>query len=117
MATSFIKLRLLIITEVRVMSIEIPTIGEILKEEFMDPMGLSAYRIAKDIGVPTSRIQEILKGKRRVSAETSIRLGRYFGVSEKYFINMQNDIDIRNLKKEKQTSFDKIVSLPKIAVL
>lgn len=99
------------------MSIEIPTIGEILKEEFMDPMGLSAYRIAKDIGVPTSRIQEILKGKRRVSAETSIRLGRYFGVSEKYFINMQNDIDIRNLKREKQKSFDKIVSLSKIAVL
>ncbi|MBR3016212.1 MAG: HigA family addiction module antidote protein [Clostridia bacterium] len=76
--------------------IETPTIGEILKEEFMDPMGISAYRLAKDIYVPLSRIQDILHGRRRVTADTSLRLSRYFGVSERYFLNLQDDIDVRN---------------------
>ena len=58
-----------------------PTISEILKEEFMDPLGLSAYRLAKDIHVPVSRIQEILNGTRSISADTSLRLAKYFGVS------------------------------------
>jgi len=76
--------------------IETPTVGEILKEEFMDPMGISAYRLAKDIYVPLSRIQDILHGRRRVTADTSLRLSRYFGVSERYFLNLQDDIDVRN---------------------
>ncbi len=76
--------------------IETPTIGEILKEEFMEPMGISAYRLAKDIYVPLSRIQDILHGRRRVTADTSLRLSRYFGVSERYFLNLQDDIDVRN---------------------
>ena len=78
--------------------IETPTIGEILLEEFMKPLGISAYRLSKDIGVPTSRIQDIVHNRRRMTADTSLRLGKYFGVSEKYFISMQDDIDIRNLK-------------------
>ena len=77
--------------------IETPTIGEILNEEFLKPMGISAYRLSKDIGVPTSRIQDILHNRRRMTADTSIRLGRYFGISDKYFLNMQDDIDIRNI--------------------
>ena len=75
--------------------IKAPTIGEILKEEFMIPFNLSAYRLAKDIDVPVSRIQDILHGRRKITAETSIRLGKYFGLSPRYFLNLQDDIDIR----------------------
>ena len=78
--------------------IETPKMSEILKEEFMVPLGLSAYRLANDIGVPVSRIQDILHDRRKVTADTSIRLGRYFGVNERYFLNLQSDIDIRNTK-------------------
>ena len=78
--------------------IETPKISEILREEFMIPYNLSAYRLAKEIGVPTSRIQDILHDRRKITAETSIRLGKYFGLSEKYFLNLQNDIDIREAK-------------------
>ena len=89
--------------------IETPKMGEILKEEFMIPYNLSAYRLAKDIGVATSRIQDILHDRRKITAETSIRLGRYFGVSERYFLNLQDDIDIRNAKASIGDSLLKIV--------
>ena len=75
-----------------------PTISEILKEEFMEPLGLSAYRLAKDIHVPVSRIQEILNGTRAISADTSLRLAKYFGVSEGYFLRLQMDADLRIAK-------------------
>lgn len=78
--------------------IETPKMSEILFEEFMKPLGISAYRLAKDIHVPVSRIQDILHDRRGISADTSIRLGLYFGVSERYFLNLQNDIDLRNAK-------------------
>ncbi len=78
--------------------IETPKMSEILREEFMEPLGISAYRLASDIGVPVSRIQDILHDRRKITADTSIRLGRYFGVSERYFLNLQSDIDIRNAK-------------------
>lgn len=76
-----------------------PTMGEILREEFMEPMGISAYRLAQDIHVPVSRIQDILHDRRKVTADTSLRLARYFDVSERYFLDIQNDIDIRTLKE------------------
>lgn len=76
-----------------------PTMGEILREEFMKPMGISAYRLAQDIHVPTSRIQDILHDRRKITADTSLRLAKYFGVSDKYFLDIQNDIDIRNIRK------------------
>ncbi len=78
--------------------IETPTIGEILHEEFMVPMNLSAYRLAQDIHVPTSRIQAILNGGRKITVDTSLRLAKFFGVSDRFFLNMQNDIDIRKAK-------------------
>ncbi len=77
-----------------------PKISEILWEEFMQPMGISAYRLATDIHVPVSRIQDILHDRRKVSADTSLRFARYFGVSDRYFLDMQNDIDVRNLKEK-----------------
>lgn len=74
--------------------------GEILYYEFMEPLGISSYKLAKDIHVPTSRVQDIIHGRRKITVDTSLRLGRYFGVSEKYFLNTQNDIDIRNIKND-----------------
>ena len=84
--------------------IETPKMSEILSEEFMKPFGVSAYRLAKDIDVPVSRIQDILHDRRGVSADTSVRLGLYFGVSDRYFLNLQNDIDIREAKSRIETS-------------
>lgn len=78
--------------------IETPKMSEILWEEFMAPLELSAYRLAKDINVPVSRIQDILHDRRKVSADTSVRLGKYFGVSPRYFLNLQGDIDVRNIE-------------------
>jgi addiction module HigA family antidote len=81
-------------------TIETPTVGEILREEFMEPMNISAYKLVQDIMVPVSRIQDILHGRRKITADTSLRLSKYFGVSERYFLNLQNDIDIRNRRME-----------------
>ena len=81
-------------------SITTPRISEILWEEFMQPMGISAYRLATDIHVPVSRIQNILHDRRKITPDTSLRLARYFSVSDRYFLDMQNDIDIRNLKEQ-----------------
>ena len=80
--------------------IKTPTMGEILLEEFMKPNNISAYKLAQSINVPTSRIQDILHDRRKVTADTSLRLARFFGTSDKYFLDIQNDIDIRQLKVE-----------------
>ena len=89
-------------------TIPTPTIGEILREEFMEPFNLSAYRVAKEIGVPTSRIQDILHDRRQITGDTSIRLGRLLGISDRYFLNLQNDIDIRNAETENSNDFNQI---------
>ena len=78
--------------------IETPRMSEILSEEFMSPFGLSAYRLAQEIHVPVSRIQDILHDRRKITADTSIRLAKFFGVSDRYFLDIQDDIDIRNTK-------------------
>lgn len=78
--------------------IETPKISEILYEEFMEPLGISAYRLAQEIHVPVSRIQDILHDRRKITADTSLRLAKFFGVSDRYFLDMQNDIDVRLLK-------------------
>ena len=89
-----------------------PTISEILIEEFMKPYGISAYRLAQDIHVPVSRIQDILHDRRKITADTSLRLATYFGVSDKYFLDIQTDIDIRNLKLSEQEELDSIPVCP-----
>ena len=88
--------------------IDTPKISEILTEEFMEPLGISAYRLAKDIHVPISRIQEILKDKRAISVDTSLRLSKYFGVSERYFLDLQNDIAVRKTKVRLQNELETI---------
>lgn len=85
-----------------------PKISEILKEEFMAPANLSAYALAKELNVPTSRIQDILHDRREITVDTSIRLGRFFGVSDQYFLNMQNDIDLRNTVENNEDEYNKI---------
>lgn len=93
-----------------------PTISEILREEFMEPMHLSAYRLAQEIHVPVSRIQSILNGGRRITADTSLRLAKFFGVSDRYFLDLQNDIDIRNLKMSMEKEIAEIKSIQTVAV-
>ena len=96
--------------------ISAPTISEILREEFMEPMKLSAYRRAKEIHVPVSRIQAILNGSRRITADTSLRLAKFFGVSDRYFLDMQSDLDIRALKSSIQEELDNITTFQKNAI-
>ena len=88
--------------------IKTPTIGEILNEEFFTPMGLSAYKVAQAINVPVSRIQDILHDRRRITVDTSLRLAKFLGVSDDYFISLQDDIDIRNLKIELSKELEEI---------
>ncbi len=68
--------------------------GEILLEEFLDPLNVSQYRLARDIRVPARRINEIVHGQRRISADTALRLARYFGTSERFWINLQARYDL-----------------------
>ena len=68
--------------------------GEILIEEFLKPMGISQYRLAKDISVPPRRINEIVHGKRSISADTALRLGRFFGMSPQFWLNLQTRFDL-----------------------
>ena len=79
--------------------IRVPKISEFLWEDFMKPLHISAYKLAKEIFVPVSRIQDLLHDRRKITADTSIRLGKYFGVGEKFFLNLQNDIDMREAKR------------------
>ena len=74
----------------------------------MEPLGLSAYRLAKDIGVPVSRIQDLLADRRKITAETSLLLGRYFGLSDRYFLDLQMDIDLREAKISLGSRLDSI---------
>ena len=91
--------------------IQTPKISEILLEEFMKPLHVSAYKLAHSINVPVSRIQDILHDRRKITVDTSVRLGKYFGISEMYFLNLQNDIDLRNIKIELKSELDKIVPI------
>jgi addiction module HigA family antidote len=68
--------------------------GEVLLEEFLIPMEISQYRLAKDIKIPQTRISEIVKGKRRITADTALRLAKYFGTSAKFWLGLQDDFDL-----------------------
>jgi addiction module HigA family antidote len=74
--------------------------GEILHTEFMEPLGLTSYRLAKEIGVPVPRVNDIVRGKRSISADTALRFGVYFGLPAQFWLNLQNEYDLRNAKTE-----------------
>lgn len=80
--------------------LSVPTPGKILREEFLEPMGISQYRLAKDIGVPPRRVNEIVHGKRAISPDTALRLGRYFGTSAEMWLNLQARCDL--IKRERE---------------
>ena len=83
--------------------------GEILEVEFMKPLGVSAYRLAKSIGVQQTRISLIIKGKRGISADTAIRFSRLFGTSPEFWMNLQREYDLRKAKAELKETIDNIV--------
>jgi addiction module HigA family antidote len=72
--------------------------GDILRTEFMEPIGITAYRLAKELHVPLPRINDVVRGKRSISADTALRLGIYFGLPAQFWMNLQNDYDIRLAK-------------------
>ena len=74
------------------------TPGEILAEDFLKPLGLSQYRLAKDISVPARRINEIVKGERAITADTALRLGRYFKMSAQFWLNLQSHYDLEMME-------------------
>ena len=82
--------------------------GEILLEEFLIPLEISAYRLSKDIAIPQTRISEIIKGNRRITADTALRLSKYFGNSAKFWLGLQDDFDIEEEKHLKKQALDAI---------
>jgi addiction module HigA family antidote len=90
--------------------------GEILLEEFLKPMNISAYRLSKDLGIPQTRTSEIIKGKRSITADTAIRLSYYFGNTAKFWLGLQNDFDLEEEKKIKAVDFKRIKRIKEHAV-
>ncbi len=82
--------------------------GEILNEEFLLPLEISAYKLSKDIGIAQTRISEIVKGNRRITADTALRLSKYFGNSAKFWLGLQDDFDIEEEKNIKKTELNAI---------
>ena len=91
--------------------IEPITPGELLNEEFLLPLGITKYRIAKEIGVPAQRIGEIVAGKRTITADTDLRLCKYFGLSAGYWLRMQNKFDTEETRRKIQSELDGIIPM------
>ena len=83
--------------------------GEVLLEEFLIPFELSAYKLSKDLKIPQTRISEIIKGNRRITADTALRLSQYFGNSAKFWLGLQDDYDIEEENYKKETELKSIV--------
>lgn len=82
--------------------------GEVLKEEFLKELNISAYRLSKDTGIPQTRISEIIKGTRRVTADTALRLSKYFGNTAKFWLGLQDDFDLEEEQSNKHAELDNI---------
>ena len=89
--------------------------GEILLEEFLIPLNISAYKLSKDVAIPQTRISQILKGNRKITADTALRLSKYFANSAKFWLGLQNDFDIEQVKSAKKDIFKSIKSFNKNA--
>ena len=76
------------------------TPGEILREDFMEPMNISMNQLSRDLAVPPNRISEIINGKRSISADTALRLERYFGIEAQFWLNLQSEYDLRIMKRK-----------------
>jgi addiction module HigA family antidote len=82
--------------------------GEILLYEFLEPLEISAYRLSKDLNIPQTRVSQIIKGNRRITADTALRLSKYFGNSAKFWLGLQDDYDIEEEKRNKQDEIKEI---------
>lgn len=89
--------------------------GEILLEEFLIPLNISAYKLAKDIDIPQTRISEIVKGNRRITADTALRFSKYFGNSAKFWLGLQDDFDIEQESLTKKVQLNSIKTLKQAA--
>ena len=76
------------------------TPGEILREDFMQPLGISINRLSRDLSVPPNRISEIVKGKRSITVDTALRLQRYFGIEAQFWLNLQTEFDLRMIRRK-----------------
>ena len=85
-----------------------PTIGQILEEEFLQPFNMTAYRLAKEVHVSTSNVLDLIHGRRRLTTDMALRLARLFGTSDRFWINLQANIDVRNRKPDMETELAKI---------
>ncbi|MDZ4808846.1 MAG: HigA family addiction module antitoxin [Bacteroidota bacterium] len=85
--------------------------GEVLQKEFLIPLHISAYRLSKDIDIPQTRISEIVKGKRRITADTALRLSKYFGNSAKFWLGLQDDFDIEEERNAKGSILNSIKTI------
>ncbi len=82
--------------------------GEVLNFEFLKPLEITAYRLSKDLKIPQTRISEIIKGRRRITADTALRLSKYFGNSAKFWLGLQDDFDIEEERNEKKAEIEEI---------
>tara|TARA_R110000823_G_scaffold154746_1_gene285645 strand:- start:299 stop:601 length:303 start_codon:yes stop_codon:yes gene_type:complete len=82
--------------------------GEVLNLEFLEPLNITAYRLSKDLNIPQTRISEIIKGNRRITADTALRLSKYFGNSAKFWLGLQNDYDIEEEGTQKEKELNDI---------
>jgi len=85
--------------------------GEVLKEEFLDPLEISAYRLSKETFIPQTRIGEILKGNRRITADTALRFSKFFGTSAKFWLGLQDDYDLEEENNSKSSELNNIRQL------
>ena len=93
----------------------IATVGEVLATEFLEPMNISQNALAKALGIPQNRLSDIINGKRGVSADTDLRLCKYFGLTDGYFIGMQMDFERIAAKRKLQKELDKIIPLKTVS--
>lgn len=84
--------------------------GEVLKEEFLEPMGISVYRLSKETGLSETRVSQIIKGNRSITAETAVKLGKFFGVSAEFWMNLQALYDIEEAQKLHKKEIESIPS-------
>lgn len=89
-------------------SIETPNVGEILKEEFLDPLNITPYRLSKEINVSTSTILDIIHNRRKLTVEMALRLSRFFGNSHRFWLNLQNEIETRETQAKIGKDLEKI---------
>ncbi len=85
--------------------------GEILSEEFLKPLEISAYRLSKDIGIPQTRTSMIIQGNRRITADTALRLAKYFGTSAKFWLGLQNDYDLEEEQGKLGRNLEQIATI------